>query len=217
MAGRNADLDHRDRLVLLVNMRVGSMRQTHPPHDEASKGVYHQNLLWVGGVPWNRGSHTARSGYEPHIPGRTKSLLWVCGEPRKPRVPHCQEHPSAAHCRRDQAGVLIDGEFHSRGCGWCSFTRMLHHWRGGRLPCLGRTCSCARRCVAWFWLTQQHCTGASYVTLALAEPALFMDFSTGTNARMHCACTCNARSACRSLLPSQSRALHLHPHWSVCV
>ena len=55
--------------------------------------------------PGNRGSHIARSGQEPHTPGGIKRMLRVGGEPRKPRVPHCEERPGAAHPRRDQAYV----------------------------------------------------------------------------------------------------------------
>ena len=44
VAGRDADLDYRDTLVLLVDKRVGSMRQADPPHDETSKGVYRHDL-----------------------------------------------------------------------------------------------------------------------------------------------------------------------------
>ena len=40
-------------------------------------------MLRVGGKPRNRGSHTARSGQEPHTPGGTKSVLRVGGKPRK--------------------------------------------------------------------------------------------------------------------------------------
>ena len=99
-----------------------------------------------------------------------------------------------------------------------SGTRMLQHWRGGRLPCLGRTCSCARRGVrrtssrsvlAQHGFGWRNSTVQQRLTLLLrpaltvdAEPALFVEYSrsTGTNAGMHCACACNARSACRSLV-----------------
>ena len=79
--------------------------------DEAGKvdvGVVPQTVTWRGGlaaIPENRGSHTVRSGLEPHTPGRTKVVLRVGGEPRKTTIPHYEERPGAACSRRDQECV----------------------------------------------------------------------------------------------------------------
>ena len=62
VAGRDADLNYRDRLVLLVNKRDGSMRQADRPHGP----------MCVAG--W-RVPQPARSGQEPHTPGATKSFV----------------------------------------------------------------------------------------------------------------------------------------------
>ena len=47
------------------------------------------------------GSHTARSGQEPHTPGGTKNALWVRGEPRKTAGPTLR---GAARSRTLQEG-----------------------------------------------------------------------------------------------------------------
>ena len=70
-----------------------------------------QMCVGVGGEPIkNRGSHTARSGREPHTPGGTKCVLGLAVSPGKPRVPHCEERPGAAHSRRDQMYLWVGGE-----------------------------------------------------------------------------------------------------------
>ena len=64
---------------------------------------------FMGAVGWrwaqeNRGSHTARSGQEPHTPGGTKCVLRVGGEPRKTAGPTLR---GAARSRTLQEGPNV--------------------------------------------------------------------------------------------------------------
>ena len=59
-------------------------------------------MLWVGGEAWKTAGPTLRGAARSRTLQEGPSMC--CGlavKPGKPRVPHCEERPGAAHSRRD--------------------------------------------------------------------------------------------------------------------